>query len=322
MKKDSFFNFFLSGDDEEFENALSLNTQNNMKKDDSKDENKSPLNDEQLIINSDSEIEMLSNEEEKILENELVENCQSPPTVPTLRLNVALASDPACNPDAKEINNISIKSEILKNLDSDENELTESIDINDEENETSISKILCDENQKNLPLPKAKENISNVSNLIVKNLDLIRPNVFMCTPCGIRFSSLSTLEAHCTYYCSHRKTDDNLMKNASSSDLNGIEPPAKSIKTGKQYACSQCSYSADKKVSLNRHMRMHQTSPTPSSTTSNGEEGSNQIAIPQIITPVTQTIVDRYCSDCDIRFSSTKTYRAHKQHYCSSRHQS
>ncbi len=30
--------------------------------------------------------------------------------------------------------------------------------------------------------------------------------------------------------------------------------------------------------------------------------------------------IDRYCTDCDIRFSSTKTYRAHKQHYCSSRH--
>lgn len=28
--------------------------------------------------------------------------------------------------------------------------------------------------------------------------------VFMCNPCGIRFSSLSTLEAHQTYYCSHR----------------------------------------------------------------------------------------------------------------------
>nr|CAD7438152.1 unnamed protein product [Timema bartmani] len=28
--------------------------------------------------------------------------------------------------------------------------------------------------------------------------------VYMCTPCGIRFSSLSTLEAHQTYYCSHR----------------------------------------------------------------------------------------------------------------------
>lgn len=295
-----------------------------MKEEESKDGNKSPLKDEQLLVNSDSEIEILSNEEEKTpFENEVGENCQSPSAIPTLRLNFALASDPACNPEAKEINNISIKSEILKNLDSDENEMTESLNINnDDESEISISKILCDDNQKNLTLPKAKENISNVSNLIVKNLDLIRPNVFMCTPCGIRFSSLSTLEAHCTYYCSHRKTDENLLKNASSSDLNGIEPPAKSIKTGKQYACSQCSYSADKKVSLNRHMRMHQTSPTPSSTTSNGEEGSNQIAIPQIITPVTQTIVDRYCSDCDIRFSSTKTYRAHKQHYCSSRHQS
>jgi zinc finger protein ZFPM1 len=30
--------------------------------------------------------------------------------------------------------------------------------------------------------------------------------------------------------------------------------------------------------------------------------------------------IDRYCSDCDIRFSSTKTYRAHKMHYCSTRH--
>jgi len=28
---------------------------------------------------------------------------------------------------------------------------------------------------------------------------------------------------------------------------------------------------------------------------------------------------DRYCSHCDIRFNNIKTYRAHKQHYCSSR---
>lgn len=27
---------------------------------------------------------------------------------------------------------------------------------------------------------------------------------YICPPCGIRFSSPSTLEAHCTYYCSHR----------------------------------------------------------------------------------------------------------------------
>lgn len=56
------------------------------------------------------------------------------------------------------------------------------------------------------------------------------------------------------------------------------EPSTKCIRTGKQYACSQCSYSADKKVSLNRHMRMHQTSPTPSSVTSNGgDDCSSQV---------------------------------------------
>lgn len=31
-------------------------------------------------------------------------------------------------------------------------------------------------------------------------------------------------------------------------------------------------------------------------------------------------IQDRYCQDCDIRFSSQKTFRAHKMHYCSTRH--
>lgn len=268
----------------------------------------------------DSTIEILSNDRDRDKSFEIKPDENRSPQSLTknvhsqIRLNVALAYDPACNPDAKEISNIDLKSENAQSI--------EKSSINVAEIQTSFTKNVCDEIQKSLSIPNAKENISNVSNLIVKNLDLMRPNVFMCTPCGIRFSSLSTLEAHCTYYCSHRKTDENLMKSTSTTDLNGIEPPTKSIKTGKQYACSQCSYSADKKVSLNRHMRMHQTSPTPSSTTSNGEEASNQIAIPQIITPVTQTIVDRYCSNCDIRFSSTKTYRAHKQHYCSSRHQS
>lgn len=29
--------------------------------------------------------------------------------------------------------------------------------------------------------------------------------------------------------------------------------------------------------------------------------------------------VDRYCQECDIRFSNLKTFRAHKLHYCSTR---
>lgn len=171
----------------------------------------------------------------------------------------------------------------------------------------------------------------------------LSPHVFTCLPCGIRFSSLSTLEAHQTYYCSHRQqpptpTHSKSSKAALDSDsedaksvgggasseagdstdttIKPTPPPPLPCRTGKQYACPHCSYSADKKVSLNRHMRMHAASPPPpppppppaSVTPVNGD----QTALPEA--------VDRYCQDCDIRFSSTKTFRAHKQHYCSTRH--
>lgn len=70
-------------------------------------------------------------------------------------------------------------------------------------------------------------------------------------------------------------------------------------------------------------MRMHQTSPSHSSTTSNGADEISLIAGSQSILTQANTLVpapvDRYCSDCDIRFSSTSTYRAHKQLYCQSR---
>lgn len=254
-------------------------------------------------------------------ESDIETNSLSPiPTakiMPTLRLNVALASDPATNPEAKELRNIRVKNEEGK---SEDDEVMSS----HEDAESILDSVKISKAQQSLAAPKSKENINNnVNQLLVNNLEMIqRPNVFMCTPCGIRFSSLSTLEAHQTYYCSHRENANEPKDGGSSTaDTNGGEPPNKAIKTGKQYACTQCSYSADKKVSLNRHMRMHQTSPAPSSTTSNGDDASSQIVVQQIIgQPAQPIVVDRYCSNCDIRFSSTKTYRAHKQHYCSSRH--
>lgn len=150
--------------------------------------------------------------------------------------------------------------------------------------------------------------------------------IYQCSPCGIRFSSLSTLEAHQTYYCSHRtnkQTTDDDAKSTTGGDASGTqsdqdpsEPSAKNIRTGKPYTCTHCSYSADKKVSLNRHMRMHTVSPSPANTPItpatipiNGDNISNP-----------DTNHDRYCAECDIRFSSQKTYRAHKAHYCNSRH--
>lgn len=246
--------------------------------------------------------------------------------MPTLRLNVALASDPASNPEAKELRSIQVKTEDNKSDDDEimsHHEDAESI-LDSVNLAKAALKAQQQQQQHHLPAPKSKENVNSVNQMLVNNLEMLpRPNVFMCTPCGIRFSSLSTLEAHQTYYCSHRKNADGADKESgSTADTNGGEPPTKSIKTGKQYACTQCSYSADKKVSLNRHMRMHQTSPAPSSTTSNGDDAApSQIIVQQIIgQPPQPIVVDRYCSNCDIRFSSTKTYRAHKQHYCSSRH--
>lgn len=62
-------------------------------------------------------------------------------------------------------------------------------------------------------------------------------------------------------------------------DGTSTEASTKNIRVTKQYGCNQCTYSADKKVSLNRHMRMHQTSPTSSSVTSNGDDCSSQVKI-------------------------------------------
>ncbi|KAL1513391.1 hypothetical protein ABEB36_002810 [Hypothenemus hampei] len=151
--------------------------------------------------------------------------------------------------------------------------------------------------------------------------------VYQCVPCGIRFSSLSTLEAHQTYYCSHRPnkpSEDDVKSSTANSesagnqtDADGVDTTNKGPRVGKQYTCAHCSYSAEKKVSLNRHMRMHTvspgptTTPGPSVTTSNLSNGEANLGT---------EAQDRYCAECDIRFSSQKTYRAHKAHYCNSRH--
>lgn len=142
-----------------------------------------------------------------------------------------------------------------------------------------------------------------------------RPAPLICPPCGIRFSSASTLEAHRTFYCAHRPRLEEEAANEED------EEKSNKFEVRKAYACPHCSYSADKKVSLNRHMRMHAASPAPptiptapttattpgtgAATASNGSLNEE---------------AERYCRNCDIRFSSLKTYRAHKTHYCSTRH--
>jgi zinc finger protein ZFPM1 len=221
---------------------------------------------------------------------------------PRIRLKANLATDPALQ--SQHISIPSLKTEI--------------------ETSQSPSEYLA-------ALPSAIQNALASRGFFLPNLTETRPNetpevarqpsvpLFICPPCGIRFSSLSTLEAHQTYYCSHRankpvdddaKSVGGIEPSGSQSDQDPSEPSTKNIRTGKQYTCTHCTYSADKKVSLNRHMRMHTVSPSPvnvATTTMPNGDASNDSQ-------------DRYCAECDIRFSSQKTYRAHKMHYCNSRH--
>lgn len=222
-------------------------------------------------------------------------------STPKIRLKASLATDPALQPQAVPINSVKIEPEALIPTNEYLSSLPQAL-------QTALTRGLFSSNA----LPVAETSPRSEVEARQGNVQ-----IFLCHPCGIRFSSLSTLEAHKTYYCSHRNTktvdDDtkstgNDINSGCQSDQDTTEVNSKAPKTGKQYTCSHCSYSADKKVSLNRHMRMHTISPSPAtvSVVSNGD-----------ITGDTQ---DRYCAECDIRFSSLKTYRAHKMHYCSSRH--
>lgn len=208
---------------------------------------------------------------------------QSGGAMPKLRLNALLASDPALMPDAKDLKAAHEQSQTQQRKQHQQQQQLQ------QEEETSASANIVEPVIKPLAPPPV-------------DVAAPRMKVFMCLPCGIGFSSPSTLEAHQAYYCSHRlkETDEDLTvvsdKSATSpsqavnpaaatnvSTVSSAEPAAKAPKTGKQYACAHCSYSADKKVSLNRHMRMHQTSPAPSSNASNNgssimEENSSQVS--------------------------------------------
>lgn len=130
-----------------------------------------------------------------------------------------------------------------------------------------------------------------------------RPTALVCPPCGIRFSSASTLEAHRTYYCAHRPRLEEDATNDEDDDKSG------KYEVRKAYACPHCSYSADKKVSLNRHMRMHAASPAPPPSATPAPTSNPPASQTTAANGSLNEEAERYCRNCDIRFSSLKTYR-------------
>ncbi|KRT82074.1 hypothetical protein AMK59_4459 [Oryctes borbonicus] len=253
-----------------------------------------------LTTKDTSTTEQIEEGKPKVEEEEKYTKTETNETAPKIRLKASLATDPALQPLAVPIANVKLETE----ANTSSNEYIPSLP---QALQTALARGLFTPNT--LPLSDA----STRSDVEVRQGSV---HIFFCHPCGIRFSSLSTLEAHKTYYCSHRssKSIEEDVKSTGNevsgnqSDQDAAETNNKAPKTGKQYTCSHCSYSADKKVSLNRHMRMHTASPGPATV---------QVVANGDITGDTQ---DRYCAECDIRFSSLKTYRAHKTHYCSSRH--
>lgn len=119
--------------------------------------------------------------------------------LPKLRLNTTLAADPALQPEAKDIKCIRPSTTDKYN-----------------------NQISCDEDGDDIQMdddlpqsPNHRDNIKTASShgqrderldaTVSPSVDVLpRIPAFICAPCGIKFSSLSTLEAHQTYYCSHK----------------------------------------------------------------------------------------------------------------------
>lgn len=211
-----FSSFLFTGDDEELTEEQSGDQQQNSGLDaDMKDVSNSPTRSETPILASSPTLSQVSagsitsprlqtvspsvsepsSVDNKYLdvELELAKTAQSNIVIgnnttvdvnpqPKVRLNTTLAADPATNPDAKDITaiceekrEIAVKEEEDKLIQRSEGIVPTALSI----------------------VPITLETPTTV---------VVTPRiaVFTCVPCGIKFSSASTLEAHQTYYCSHR----------------------------------------------------------------------------------------------------------------------
>ncbi|KAK7067510.1 hypothetical protein SK128_014129, partial [Halocaridina rubra] len=160
-------------------------------------------------------------------------------------------------------------------------------------------------------------------------------NGILCV-CGIRFSSATNLEAHRMFYCTHRPlhTDKEVTSKETRTPPSSISPHGEGGEDDEGTRilhCPHCPYTTTHKLSLNGHMNIH-TSPedlvkpnSSSSQTAIATAAAAAVAAATAAVTSTQAsgetrATDRYCGDCDIQFSSVKTFRVHKAHYCQTRH--
>lgn len=134
--------------------------------------------------------------------------------LPKLRLNVMLASDPALQPEAKDLKVIRLNETIDNKMNhsndrdlddvrqpSDMHQHPQMVDSKGDTYMAPISEPIV--NVDVMPRVPGKLFIQ-LAKFITLTIPYSNFLGFKCGPCGIKFSSISTLEAHQTYYCTHR----------------------------------------------------------------------------------------------------------------------
>ena len=133
--------------------------------------------------------------------------------LPKLRLNITLASDPALQPEAKDIQSIRANAvvehyETESNCDDEmmrDGSLSPPILVHDDNNGGPPPEKIRKRNDSNTFRATGNKFLVNLPSSAVNPSDMIpRVPAFICAPCGIKFSSMSTLEAHQTFYCTHK----------------------------------------------------------------------------------------------------------------------
>jgi hypothetical protein len=84
------------------------------------------------------------------------------------------------------------------------------------------------------------------------------------------------------------------------------------------YQCNYCLFQTDKKSAMNKHSRVHLPQKRKEMEESSPTSPSNQCTTSSVSSLLNKEtdMTNSYCSECDIHFSSMKTFLHHRNNYC------
>lgn len=163
---------------------------------------------------------------------------------------------------------------------------------------------------------------------------------YICEDCGLRYSDQGTLNAHQQNYCSKRKSAESVPSPAKSpviskkptekpvSDivkpvdvteyLDGSNDSAGNVKLMKSimYQCNHCLFQTDKISIMNRHSRVHLPQKRKQMEELSSSSNADNSQPVDVNDTAGKSVGVSYCKECDIQFSSVKTYLHHRNNYC------